>query len=91
MAEWIVSIWKIQPTAAREVREDPYTLKQKFNTFLESLKFAIPDKSDRSVFNIAAFNDDDSAMKAKNDIEVVLADNCETETQAENTKECRSF
>jgi hypothetical protein len=40
------------------------------------------------VFNIAAFNDDDSAMIAKSDVEVVLAESCETETQAENIKEC---
>ncbi|KAL7478376.1 hypothetical protein ACHAW6_004144 [Cyclotella cf. meneghiniana] len=81
IAEWIVSIWKRQPAAAREFHEDSYTLKQKFNTFLDSLKFSIPDKSDLSVFNIAAFDDNDSAMIAKSDIEVVLAESCETETQ----------
>lgn len=87
IAEWIVSIWKRQPAAAREFHEDSYTLKQKFNTFLDSLKFSIPDKSDLSVFNSAAFDDNDSAMIAKSDIEVVLAESCETETQ----KECLSF
>ncbi|KAL3782392.1 hypothetical protein HJC23_005440 [Cyclotella cryptica] len=82
MAEWIVSIWKGQPAAASEVRDDPNKLKQKFNDFLDSLKFAIPEKSDKSVFNIAAFNDDDSAMIAKSDVEVVLAESCETEDQS---------
>jgi hypothetical protein len=83
VAEWIVSSWKGQSEDVKEIRDEPDTLKQRFNDFLESLKFAIPDKKDASsVFNMGAFNDDDSAMKANADIEVMLAESAETEPGA---------
>lgn len=96
MAEWIVSVWKnnSQSTDDREGApatttntgtEHSKSLKVKFNEFLESLKFAIDEHKDASVANCGAFNDDDdSAMMAHMDIEVMLA---ETES-AENRHEC---
>lgn len=94
MAEWFVSTWKGQAEKG-ESREEPAqetvekkemsqskseSLKIKFNDFLESLKFAIPDKDETaaSVVNLGAFNDDDSAMMANADIEVMLAESTET-------------
>jgi hypothetical protein len=98
MAEWIVSVWKksdgqsttddreeAPATTANTGTEHSKSLKVKFNEFLESLKFAIDERKEGSVVNCGAFNDDDdSAMMAHADIEVMLA---ETES-AENRHEC---
>ena len=89
MAAWIVSTWKSQSKGATETREiqaEPdYSLRQKFNDFLESLKFSIPEKKDAaSVFSLGAFQDDDSAMKANTDVEVMLAESTETDTSAQH-------
>jgi hypothetical protein len=90
MAEWIVSVWKKESDNNSSREQAPVTsttksLKVKFNEFLEALKFAIAVESDKSVVNCGAFNDDDdSAMRANTDIEVMLA---ETESM-ENRHEC---
>lgn len=86
MATWVVSVWKGQAAALREIREDPDGLKQKFNDFLESMKFTIQDN--KSLANTGAFNDDDSFMKANADIEVMLA---ESDGFESNKNECWVF
>ena len=89
MAAWIVSAWKSQSkgqSETREIQAEPdYSLKQKFNDFLEYLKFSIPEKKDAaSVFSLGAFQDDDSTMNANTDVEVMLAESTETETSAQH-------
>jgi hypothetical protein len=86
VAEYVVNAWKGQRALAREGAEKPESLKEKFNSFLESFKFDIPksDDLDLSVVNIGTFNDDDSTMRARKDVEVILSDTFES---AETTSE----